>query len=357
MDALRVLVQPGTGYDLLLSAVVIADRSAVGRIDRARELRRLASAIDGGELKRSIERIGREPFISLMGFVHAMTETPSAANAIAAIQSAEPRELVLAAVGYYRRAMRDATLPAVMRAAVDGDVRAGDEFRRTSYPELRQWQTSLRFLLGTDHVEIRDHVAQTLRRWHDAAFSDLEPDIERTQARDAAAARDLLGGMELDAVLERIVPNLTFAREIGQSLVVLVPSVLVRPSFALTDYGSTLVIAYPAAHELASPNDPPEELVRYGKALGDELRLRTLRELAAGPLSGSELARRLGVPRTSLQHHLGLLVSSGLVTLSVDDARWGQLELREEAFGQIGRLLQAWVLGTDSAQVPPEGLD
>jgi DNA-binding transcriptional ArsR family regulator len=346
MDPLRVLVQAGTGYDLLISAVAIADRSAVARLDRAKELRRRANAIDG-ELKRSIQLVGREPFISLMGFVHAMTDEPTATKAIAALEAAEPREVVLAAVGYYRRAMRDATLPAVIRAAVDGDTHAIDEFRRTSYPELRSWRASLRFLLGTEHLEVRDHIAATLRHWYEAGFAELEPEIQRTQAQDAATVRELVASMALDAVLERIAPNLTFAREIGQSLLVLAPSALVGPSFALTDYGSTLVIAYPAAHETAGADDPPDRLVRYGKAIGDELRLRALRELRTDPMSGSELARRLGVPRTSLQHHLALLVSAGLVTLSVDDARWGRLELRQEALGDIGRLLQAWVIAAE----------
>jgi DNA-binding transcriptional ArsR family regulator len=350
MDSLRVLVQAGTGYDLLLSAVTIADRSSVARLDRAREFRALADPIDGGELKRSIERIGREPFISLMGFVHAMTEEPTASNAIDAIAGAEPRELVLAAVGYYRRAMRDATTPAVIRAAVDGDAEAADEFRRTSFPELRHWQASLRFFLGRDPRQIRDQIAESLRRWYQAGFSGFEPDIEKRQTDDARAVRELLATTELDAVLERIAPNLTFARQIGQSLVVLVPSVVVHPTFALTDYGSTLVLAYPAGGGAVSPDEPPEQLVRYGKAIGDELRLRALRELQAGSMTVSELARRLGVPRTSLQHHVGLLVASGLVTLSVDDARWGKLELRQEALAEVGRLAQSWVLGFDVAR-------
>jgi DNA-binding transcriptional ArsR family regulator len=354
MDALRVLVQAGTGYDLLISAVAIADRSAVARLDRARELRKRARAIEGGELVRSIERVGREPFISLMGFVHAMTDEPTASNAIAAIADAEPRELVLAAAGYHRRAMRDATPPAVIRAAVDGDAAAADEFRRTSFPELRYWQESLRFLLGTEHREARDHIARTLRLWYEAGFAELEPEVEATQTRDAATVRELVSTMELDAVLERVVPNLNFAREIGQSLVVLAPSALIGPSFALTDYGPTLVVAYPAAREAVAADQPPDRLVRYGKAIGDEIRLRALRELRSGPMSGSELARRLGVPRTSLQHHLALLVSAGLVTLSVDDARWGKLELREEALGDVGRLFQGWVLSSDQSRPDPQ---
>jgi DNA-binding transcriptional ArsR family regulator len=358
MDPLRVIVQPGTGYDLLLSAVAIADRTSVARLDRAREVRARAGRIDGGDLRRAIERIGREPFISLMGFVHAMTEEPSATAAIAAIETAEPRELVLAALGYFRRAMRDATPPEVIRAAVDGSAEAAEEFRRTSFPELRYWQTSLRFLLETDHREARDFVGATLRRWYVAGFSELEPVIAQAQERDAVAVRELLTTMGLDAVLDRILPNLTFAREIGQSLVVLTPSAVVGPSFALTDYGSTLVIAYPAAREGVTPHEPPERLIRYGKAIGDELRLRALRELRSGPMTGSELARRLGVPRTSLQHHLGLLVSSGLVTLSVDDARWGTLQLREEAMGEVGRLLESWLLETpdrEPAEARPAG--
>jgi DNA-binding transcriptional ArsR family regulator len=154
--------------------------------------------------------------------------------------------------------------------------------------------------------------------------------------------------------MERVLPSVTFTREIGQEQVVLTPSVVVKPGFAMSDYGSTFVIAYPitADGELAAKAGsitteskvPPDQLVRLAKAMGDELRLRALRELRDGPMSATELARRVGVPRTSIHHHLGLLISAGLVRLAADDARFGDIELREEGVTELTELAQAWLL-------------
>src|SRR5688572_9169426 len=104
VQKVRTVVQPGTGYELLLSAVTIADRSSQRRIAAAREYRRRAKGIGNGEAFRKIGHVGREPFINLLGFVHSMTDDPTAAAALKALGEAEPREVVLAAAGYSRRA-------------------------------------------------------------------------------------------------------------------------------------------------------------------------------------------------------------------------------------------------------------
>ena len=54
---------------------------------------------------------------------------------------------------------------------------------------------------------------------------------------NAVAVRELVAAMELDAVLERIAPGINFAREFGQSLVVLVPDLILRPGFVIEDHG------------------------------------------------------------------------------------------------------------------------
>jgi DNA-binding transcriptional ArsR family regulator len=59
----------------------------------------------------------------------------------------------------------------------------------------------------------------------------------------------------------------------------------------------------------------------------------------------SELARRLGVPRTTIHHHIALLVDAGLVRVQVDDARWSTIELREGAVSEMAELAHSWVLG------------
>lgn len=344
MDSTRVIVEPGTGYELLLSGMIVAARQATRSLDDATEWRRRAEAA-GPDVIDGIRRIGREPFINLLGFVHAMTDERTANTALTALADASARDVLLALVGYHRRAMRLVTPPAVIRAAVDGDQDARREFRRTSFPDLRYWQASLRYLLSGPSAEIRHEVVGILRAWYERGFSDHEPAIRDAQAADAPAVRELVAAMELDAVLERIAPGITFAREVGQSLVVLIPDVVIRPGYVIGDHGPTLLIAYPAGSSGADPAVPPDPLVRLGKALGDPLRLRALRELRDGPLTLTDLAERLGVPRTSLQHHVRILTYAGLVVLSVDDAQWGRLELREDALAQVSRLAERYVLG------------
>jgi DNA-binding transcriptional ArsR family regulator len=344
---LPILVQPGTGYELLLTGPCIADRTTEARIDRAADIRRRAEAVAGGSVSRTLERVGRDPFINLLGFAHARTESPTAANVVDALRETDAREVLLTLVGYYRRAYRLATPPDVIRDAADGDRAAIREFQRSSYPHVAHWQATLRYLLGRDAIGVRDELAGALDAWRVEGFAELEPELDAAQRTDAERVQELVATRDLDDILSQLVPGITFAQELGQSRVVLTPSSILRPSWAMTDFGQTLVIVYPAEPTRLSPSEPPPKLVLIAKALGDELRVRALRELRAGPLSGSELARRLGVPRTSLQHHLGLLVNAGLARLATDDARWGALELRPEALTELATLAQSWILEGD----------
>ncbi len=86
-------------------------------------------------------------------------------------------------------------------------------------------------------------------------------------------------------MLERIATGINFAREVGQSLVVLVADVVLRPGDVISDHRPTLLIAYPTGASRSDPTIPPEPLIRLRKALGDPLRWRAIRELRDGPLS------------------------------------------------------------------------
>jgi DNA-binding transcriptional ArsR family regulator len=345
MNELRVTVQPGTGYDLLMSAALLANPEASRRLDATRAVRQRGEAIGDGSLVEVFERIGREPFLNLLGFVNAMTEEPTAENALAAIAAADPLELHLTIAGYYRRAFRITTPPTVIRAAIGGDESAIAEFKRTSYPHVGHWQGSLRNMLGRSHEDVHAELAGALRQWLVAGFTALEPEIEARLAADVAVVRPQLADADLDTMLQRLVPGITFARELGNDLIVLTPSVLVKPGFALADYGTTMVIVYPAAGHIEGSDKPPDRLVRLTKAMGDELRLRALRELRDGPMVATELAKRLGVPRTTIHHHVSILINAGLVRMAVDDARTGNIQLRPEAVAELTELAQAWLLG------------
>jgi len=134
-----------------------------------------------------------------------------------------------------------------------------------------------------------------------------------------------------------LAPGMTFAGDLGGSEIVLTPSVSLAPGWALTDYGPTLVIAYPVM-DRGTPEAQVERLARLADALGDPVRVNILRELQAGPRSTSDLARQLGVPRTTLQHHISVLLQAGLATMAVDDASTGRITVRPEALTELARL-------------------
>ena len=99
-----------------------------------------------------------------------------------------------------------------------------------------------------------------------------------------------------------------------------IPTVALRPFIVPVEWRSTSIILCSVADEAFDddPAAPPRRLVQAAAALGDALRLRVLHELGAAELTASELADRLGVDRTSLHHHLGILRSAGLVTVRAD---------------------------------------
>jgi DNA-binding transcriptional ArsR family regulator len=348
VQKVRTIVQAGTGYDLLLTCVTIADPDTQNRIAGAREYRKRAKAVGAGTVFRQIDHVGREPWINLLGFAHSMTDEPSAAAVVKAVGEADPRELVLAAIGHSRRAFRMMTPPQVIRDAVDGDKKALREFRRTSYPDLKHWQGTLRRWIPMGVEEAAGEMVAGLRGWYEGGFVEMEPEVAKLQAAEATRVRDLVARVtDLNALLEQLSPTITFTREVGQDVAVLVPSVIVRPRWALSDYGPTMVIAYgiPEPAPTMEGDADTARLLALAKAMGDELRLRALRELRDGPLSASELATRLGIPRTSIHHHLQILMGSGLVRVAVDDARWGNFELQPGAAEELGRLASSWLKG------------
>jgi DNA-binding transcriptional ArsR family regulator len=131
-----------------------------------------------------------------------------------------------------------------------------------------------------------------------------------------------------------VLPGVDYVPAAAVEEVAFVPDVVIRPGLVFLDHRMMSIASFPVARAHESADQPPEQLVRLGKALGDELRLRALRILVRGPISLGDLAAELGVPRTTLSHHIGVLRSAGLVTMGIDDGRWGRLRLRTDGIEQ-----------------------
>lgn len=352
--ALHVAVETGTAYELVLAGLAVVDRDGHRRWDAGAAWRDRARAVDDGALVRRLDRIARESWVSLLGAAREMDADRTAHNLVGALETTDAREAVLHLVGAYRRVIRRATPGEVIRAAVDGDRGAQREFRRTSFPALRDWQATLRWALGRDADEVRAELVATLRQLADEVLGPGETGLATLQDRDARSVRELAGTMGPESLIAAVAPGITYVPEVGQTEVVLVPDGIVRPSVVVLDHRASLIICYPATADRTAADAPPERLVALGKAIADETRLRVLRLLGESPLTGSELAERLAVPRTSLHYHLGLLRAAGLVEIAMDDARYGRLRLRDEALDDVGRLLAAFVLDEreESSPVP-----
>ncbi len=342
--ALHVAPETGTAYELLLIAVAIVDRDGQRRFDAGTHWRDQARELDKGVLVRRLERIAREAWLNLLGLVHDLPEARDSGSFVQLLRTMDAAELRRYVAGSYRRVMRRATPADTIRAALDGDPEAAREFRRTSFPAMRDWQATLRWLLASDPEEVRAELVELLATIHDELLGPSEPNLGELQRIEAAAVAEAARTTDPERLISELASGVTYVPEVGQTEVVLVPDSIIRPAVVALDHRSAMLIVHPATRDRGSIDAPPDRLVALGKAIGDETRLRVLRMLRDGPLTGTELADRLGVPRTSLHYHLSLLRAAGLVEIALDDARYGRLRLRDEALDDLGRLLVAFVL-------------
>ena len=97
-----------------------------------------------------------------------------------------------------------------------------------------------------------------------------------------------------------------------------------------------------AALDATDPHAPPAGIVRLHRALGDDTRLRILRLLRDRDLYLTEIAQLLELSKPTIKHHLVLLRSAGLVTVT-EEAGLTYYSLRrdrlDDAAGEIKRFL------------------
>ena len=327
--------------DLSMSLCNVVHKPAHGSLQDGDAWRRRAMGLGDGFLD-GIDHYAKEVWINLLGLPFDRPEARTAAGFLETIRSMEAAELVRYLVGYYRRVFRRETPPDVMDAAIAGDRAAKREFRRTSFTD-EGWGDCLRHLLAAEPEKIQAELAGLLGRWHREIYEPIEGAVETALRGSLQVFRAAADGMSLERTVELAAPGVTFIPEVGQTSVVLVPSIALRPLWAVTDHRAANVFAFPAPSRDGEAPSPPSRLVALGKAIGDETRLRILRELATQPATPPDLADRMRIPRTTLLHHLRILRSAELISVKVNDANYHQYHVRDEHFGEIERLLEDYL--------------
>ena len=340
----RAVVETGLGFDFVASALMLADPAGRKRFTENDLWRRHARAMDSADV-RTLERLGAHPMINLVGLASESPGERGPADVLAHLSAVPPAELVLNAVGRYRRTILRGIAGDVIEDAVAGDAAARKQFHDLSWPDLPEWQASLRFLLGRPPEEVAPAIVGALERWHERAFAQEAERLSDAQERAATALRAESTSWRVDTLMRRVTPPVEYVPPAGVEVTTFVPVSSVRPAFVFLDHRMESIVLFPIAEAPASAEEPPELLVLLGKALGDELRLRALRALASGPRTLADLATELGVPRTSLAHHMSILRAAGLVSHTIDDGRWGKLALRADAITNVAPLFRGFMAG------------
>jgi len=335
-------VEAWPAVDMSMSLLAVVEKIAHRRLDAGSEWRDRAAALPDGFLGR-IDRYNKEVWINLLGLPLDEPDGRDGAGLVAVVERLPAEDVVRYLVGYYRRVFRRETPAAVMDAAVGGDRAARREFRRTSFADLPPWRECLRFLLSRPAAEIRADLAELLSIWHADVYGPREAEIRAALERDVTIVRRAAEDEPIESVVERAVPGVTFVPEVGQTSVILAASWTIKPLWAVVDHRAANLFAYPAGTGSPDAATPPARLVALGKAIGDETRLRILRQLATEPATPPDLAERLGMPRTTLLHHLSILRRAGLIAVQVHDSAYHTFVVRDEHLGDVSRLLEEFL--------------
>jgi DNA-binding transcriptional ArsR family regulator len=190
-------------------------------------------------------------------------------------------------------------------------------------------------------------LANVLRSVRETAYRDLLEPWGSAIAASAESTRLLSGSLDPHELIERVTNGIAYDIPLGARQLVLVPTVTLRPWTLVSDFGDSVVVAYAVAdeHLEKDPDAAPGWLVRFHKALGDDKRLRILREVADGGSTLGELTEVLGLAKSTVFHHIGILRAAGLVRVVLGSQEDGikSYQLRHQALADADLQLQKYL--------------
>lgn len=235
----------------------------------------------------------------------------TADDLVAALEVADPVEVIRS---MFAEEDKDAEVAELLERAIGGDRSAFAPLEA----KLPDWKRAERLAILRDPEATVGSIVGVLRAWA-GAFTPIEPRITAILERDhdlRAADRASLAPVDL---IEKTTGGIRWLPEPGVRRVILAPSYFSRPYNFLMSSADWRFFGYPVADEALEPSDPlaaPQSVLRLHRALGDDTRLRILKLLAGRDLYLTEIAQLLELSKPTIKHHLALLRSAGLVTVT-----------------------------------------
>jgi DNA-binding transcriptional ArsR family regulator len=322
----------------------VVEAQAAGAYELLIELSVLSGGRGSAGFREALARVGDrsgEVWLHLLGLATEVPAPRDAGALLARLEVTDPLEL--------RRQLLGADVPAwrrleggwaeVIDAGAAGDPTA--QARLLDHPRYYGGaaRQALPVLLPLDPAETRRRLLEVLARWYEESFAAREPGLVETLATDARATAELAATVPPARLIELVCGGFAYEPEPECPRVLLVPHLAARPWLLLCQHRDTRIICHPARDRDGDERAATaEKLLALGRALGDEQRQRILAALGGGPRELEELAAAVGLSRSTVHHHLGLLRAAGLVRLA-GNARRYRYGLRPEAVGEATALL------------------
>lgn len=321
----RITVETdGSGiYDLLLTIWAMFDsENDLSTFELGQEWFSEVAGSLPDDLRGELDFLGgSDAWLSLAGLVATSPYPHDIDSVLAWLGRIDPLEIRTAILTHKCGGQLDAASAALAERAAGGDAGALDQLMAEGKLSARpQAAAAYRELMALPMPELRDRLVAALGRFRSEVYSSYEMQFSQATSRAAAARRALSRGAHPEKVIEDVTNGLDYRIQPGVTRLVLVPSVLLRPWAVIDQHRQTLTVMYAVADEFlnADPDAPPSWVVKLHKALGDERRLRILRRLSEGGASLDDLTEMLGLTKSTVHHHVGLLRAAGLIRVSLD---------------------------------------
>lgn len=235
---------------------------------------------------------------------------------------------------------------AVVQDAVRGDRSARQTIRRILFPQSPGTDGSLEHVLALPPERVKALIVQITNCWYADVFRDGETVVAARLAAEARATRTI-GKTVLTRLLPAAAVGFHYVPHRAISQVVLIPSIVCRPSVLTTRSGSTRIFFYPIADEPPDSNEQSAQLVRLHHALADRERLLTLRALVQGKGTLTSLSQELGLPVDRLGAQLMILRNARLITVHMSE-QGTTYAIRENLAAMVYRTLTDYLPECDS---------
>jgi DNA-binding transcriptional ArsR family regulator len=331
-----------TAYDFLFSLSDDAGSTDDMPAEDRRWLEKARKALES-QAGDAVSLYGQEFCIPFAALAVDRPDVTDAAGFIRLLNATADADVVTAVLA---DDLRDPASSSRTTRALAGDAAAIDELMQESSLHHPPDKVARYRRLFTHPSELVGAARDVLVRWL-PFYLEVEPRVGAMLQRDYEGRANDRATLDAPALIEKTTGGIRWLSEPGVRRVILAPSYFARPYNFVLGGEDWRMYAYPIADTALDGTDPfapPASVVRLHRALGDETRLRILRLLRDQDFYLTEIAERLELSKPTIKHHLALLRSAGLVTIT-EEGGLSYYSLRRERLDDASGELKRFLVG------------